>query len=489
MPAFVSRICRPLVSWTASARFCLLQSMPSASCGSPGRSSFVCAASASRAAVFAFSAPAGSARRSFSVACASPAAEPLGGLRARDAEPDRLLAAGRDDDVVAELAARAVAVVGVVAAVGLVGRVRPRRRADHGPGRVLLRAAEAGAGLRRVGRVGGDVRADGGGPVVLGRAGQRRRAVLGEHERVAVGARGRLVGQVEGRLVERLAVGGRLAPGVGRHELRVGLHGQVEGLLGAGGREVQADEHAAGLPGHEVGALDAQPGLAGQRHLHVAVAARELRRRSDPRAVEAEPDAVEQLHGRRPDAAHLAARMEAGRRIPARLRPDVVRPRTRGDEAPRIEAVGGGQLVCRSRRDGGSEQRERREDDDRDPEHGPAAAPRARAGIIDRRRCGPACSSPNTVSGRPRSAAGGACRDARRRGTRRSAWVRCAFRPRVGRNSHHIGPPRRSPAIPAARRRARRRAPRAPRGTARAAGARRPRRSARRPTTRAAPRC
>jgi hypothetical protein len=73
VPAFVSRTCRPVASWTASAMFCLLQSMPSASSGSPGSDSFVFCARASRAAILSFSAASGSARMRASVACASAA--------------------------------------------------------------------------------------------------------------------------------------------------------------------------------------------------------------------------------------------------------------------------------------------------------------------------------------------------------------------------------------------------------------------------------
>ena len=43
----------------------------------------------------------------------------------------------------------------------------------------------------------------------------------------------------------------------------------------------------------------------------------------------------------------ISPRVWKPERDTARLRPDVVRPRPRGDEAPRVEAIGGGELVRR----------------------------------------------------------------------------------------------------------------------------------------------
>src|SRR5438093_1544113 len=69
---------------------------------------------------------------------------------------------------------------------------------------------------------------------------------------------------------------------------------------------LQAEQRGAAPVGGEVGPLDPQPGGVRQREARVAPAAGELRRRPDPLAVEPEPDAVDQLQRRRPDAAHLA---------------------------------------------------------------------------------------------------------------------------------------------------------------------------------------
>jgi len=129
----------------------------------------------------------------------------------------------------------------------------------------------------------------------------------------------------------------------------VRLHREVEGLLGPGRREAQPDQGAARLAGDEVRALDGQPGPRRDRLLDVAVAAREALGRREPGAVDGEPDAVEQLDRRREDAAHLAARIEAGGGMAARLGTDLVGPRAGGDEPPGVEAIGGGQLVGRER--------------------------------------------------------------------------------------------------------------------------------------------
>jgi len=73
-------------------------------------------------------------------------------LRAGDAEPDRLLAAGRDGHVVGELAARALAVGRVVARLlrrrgVLAGRPADLRARWRDVGRHLLRAPEAAKGM------------------------------------------------------------------------------------------------------------------------------------------------------------------------------------------------------------------------------------------------------------------------------------------------------------------------------------------------------
>jgi hypothetical protein len=141
--------------------------------------------------------------------------------------------------------------------------------------------------------------------VVLGGVRHRRRAVLGEQQRVAV--EGDRVGQVEPRLREGL----RLAPRIGGHQLRVRLHREVDLARRAGVAQRQADEQPAGVAGDEVGALDGQAGAAADRHAGVAPAACEPLGAAEPDAVDPEPDAVEELDRRRPDAAHLAAGVEA----------------------------------------------------------------------------------------------------------------------------------------------------------------------------------
>ena len=94
---------------------------------------------------------------------------------------------------------------------------------------------------------------------------------------------------------------------------------------------------AAPPVGDEVGALDLQPGRVRQVVAGVAPAARELRRRPDPLAVDPEPHAVDELERRRPDAAHLARDMPAVGVEPAVLEADRVGPRPGGHLAAVLE--------------------------------------------------------------------------------------------------------------------------------------------------------
>ena len=84
----------------------------------------------------------------------------------------------------------------------------------------------------------------------------------------------------------------------------------------------------------EVGAGDLQAVDRRQRHLRVAEARGEARRRADPLAVDAEPDAVEQLDRRGPDAAHLAARVKTHGRVAAVFAAEIVGAVAGGGVAP-----------------------------------------------------------------------------------------------------------------------------------------------------------
>jgi hypothetical protein len=72
----------------------------------------------------------------------------------------------------------------------------------------------------------------------------------------------------------------------------MGVELEAEALLRPGGGEAQADEHAAGVAGHEVGAGDREALSPGELELHVAVAGGEPLGRPDPLVVEREPQAV-----------------------------------------------------------------------------------------------------------------------------------------------------------------------------------------------------
>ena len=102
--------------------------------------------------------------------------------------------------------------------------------------------------------------------------------------------------------------------------------------VGRGEREPELDG-APPIRG-EVGAGDLQAAGRRQGHLSVAEARGEARRRPDPLAVDAEPDTVEQLDRRGPDAAHLAAGVKAHGRVAAVFAAEIVGAVASGDVAP-----------------------------------------------------------------------------------------------------------------------------------------------------------
>ena len=221
-------------------------------------------------------------------------------------------------ELVGQLAARTLS-VGRVIAAELVGL--RAHRADH---RRVLRAAEIAVGLS--GGRGEAGRTDDGCPGVGCSVGDRRGPVLLEDQLVAVERRG--VGEVELSLVGR-----REAPRVRAHELGMGVNVERKWRgVGRGEREPEFDG-APPVRG-EVGAGDLQAVDRRQRHLHVAEARGEARRRPDPLAVDAEPDAVEQLDRRGPDATHLAAGVKAHGRVAAVLAAEIIGAVSRGNVAP-----------------------------------------------------------------------------------------------------------------------------------------------------------
>ena len=251
-------------------------------------------------------------------------------VRAGHREPHGLRGVRRDTHIVAELAALALAVRGVVATR------RSRRRAGAG-GRaddVPLRTPVGPRLLSRLTADRGEIRAHHGGPVVGQGVRRRRGSLLAEDEVIAFD--GHAVFQVVGRLGRV-----RLAPRIRAHQFGVGVHLEGEALIRAPRRELQADEHGAPAVGHEVRALDRQPLAAREVHLHVAVAAREPGGRSDPLAVYPEPEAVEELDRGTPQAAHLPSGMKPHGREAPRLRADDVCPVARGHVAAVVEPVRG----------------------------------------------------------------------------------------------------------------------------------------------------
>jgi len=103
-----------------------------------------------------------------------------------------------------------------------------------------------------------------------------------------------------------------------------------------GARRGKCKPELDGVPpvGGEVGAGDLHASGRWQRHLRVAEARGEVCRRPDPLAVDAEPDAVEQLDRRGPDATHLAAGVKAHGRVAAVFAAEIVGAVASGDVAP-----------------------------------------------------------------------------------------------------------------------------------------------------------
>ena len=178
------------------------------------------------------------------------------------------------------------------------------------------------------------------GVMVLRRAGQR--AVVGEGEVLAV------VGARVGKVVAGIGRDAREPPRVLPHQLGVRIDGKLCGFgRGTGVGDREAEQGSAAPVGHEVRARHAQAGRARQVIFGVTPATRELRRGTDPVAVEPEPDAVDQLQWRRPYAAHLAGDVPSVGVEPPVLEADRVGPGPGCDLPPVCESSGVRQLRCR----------------------------------------------------------------------------------------------------------------------------------------------
>jgi hypothetical protein len=243
-----------------------------------------------------------------------------------DREPHGLGLAGGKAHLVPKLSARARAVLRVVAARRSLWRVRPRSRANDG---WVLRSP---VGLARLTPGQGQVRADHGGPVVGQGVVGRRGALLPEDEVITLDGDG--VFEVEGRLARV-----RLSPRICAHQLGVGVHLEGEVLVRSSGFESEADEDRALAIGDEVRAAYAHASLARQFHLHVTVAAGELCSGPDPLLAYTEPDPIQKLDRGAPDAPHLAAGVEAHRRVASCFRAYDIGPIPRRHVAPFVEPI------------------------------------------------------------------------------------------------------------------------------------------------------
>src|SRR5450755_2939581 len=242
-------------------------------------------------------------------------------VRASHREPDCPAGLSMQLERVRQLTARALAECRVVTAE-LVGS--RRKRANH---RRVLRATE-GATSCSGGRSKAS-RTDDGRPVVGRSVGDRWLPDIPKDQLFAVEFCS--IGEVELCLAGR-----REAPRVRAHKLGMGIHVDLD-LCSVGRSESKPELDGASSIGDEVGARDLHAAGRWQRHLYIAEARGEARRWPDPLAVDAEPDTVEQLDWRSPDATHLAAGVKAHRRIAAILAAEVVSAITRGGIAPLVE--------------------------------------------------------------------------------------------------------------------------------------------------------
>src|SRR5260370_1283066 len=160
------------------------------------------------------------------------------------------------------------------------------------------------------------------------RRGPGKRPVVGEHEALAVEAA--LVGNV----VTGIGRDAREPPRVLAHQLGVGVDGQLRGPRRPRVGDLEAEQHTAAPVGREVCALQAEARSVRQIVARVAPPARELRRGSDPLAVEPEPHPVDQLQRRRPHAAPLTRDMPAIAVQPPGSEADRIRTRPAPARAP-----------------------------------------------------------------------------------------------------------------------------------------------------------
>jgi hypothetical protein len=170
------------------------------------------------------------------------------------------------------------------------------------------------------------------------RRGPGQRPVVGEHEALAVEAA--LVGDVVTGVGRDAGEPPRVLP----HQLGVGVDGQLRGPRPPGVGDRETEQHTAAPIGRQVRALESQARGVGQIVARVAPPARELRRRSDPLAVEPEPHPVDELQRRRPHPAHLAGDVPAVGVEPPVFEPDRVGPRPGRGLATILQSAARGQL-------------------------------------------------------------------------------------------------------------------------------------------------
>ena len=224
--------------------------------------------------------------------------------------------------------------LGARLARALVGARRPRptasrasRRADASPGSAAGRRRPCRTGRRRtrwrlLGRA--DVRRPASpgdrGAGLAAAAGRRRsrRARPSRARRVRMrrvpcrGTRARRPPKAPVSAGWSLAFGVVPSPtGTSRHQLRVRVDHHVDGARLRRGSPAAGRRARRGGRRARSRCADLQPGGVGELHPGVAPAAGELRRRAEPFAVDAEPDAVDELQRLRPDAAHLAGDVPA----------------------------------------------------------------------------------------------------------------------------------------------------------------------------------
>ncbi len=163
-------------------------------------------------------------------------------------------------------------------------------------------------------------------------------AVVREHERLAV------VLAVVRQVCARIGGDSGESPRIGAHQLGVSIHVNGDRLRHTRIGDAQAEQRRSMRVGSEVSPLESQPRSTRQRVARISPPAEELRRRSEPRVVDSEPHAVDQLHRRCPYAAHLAADVPAVGVEPSVLEPLGVRSLSSSYLSPVLKPIAGRQF-------------------------------------------------------------------------------------------------------------------------------------------------